>query len=86
MVRQLAKLVPDVSVATGFRAPLEEYDDNTEKALRAVGIKHHAASPAARDDALPGFSTAEPDLPPTKRWWCSPAPGWTTSISSPPGC
>ena len=35
MVRQLAKLVPDVSVATGFRAPLEEYDVNTEKALRA---------------------------------------------------
>jgi peptidoglycan/xylan/chitin deacetylase (PgdA/CDA1 family) len=64
MVRQLAKLVPDVSVATGFRAPLEQYDVNTEKALRAVGIKHHAASPAARDDALPGFSTAEPGLAP----------------------
>ncbi len=64
MVRQLAKLVPNVSVATGFRAPLEQYDVNTEKALRAVGIKHHAASPASRDDALPGFSTAEPGLSP----------------------
>ena len=64
MVRQLAKLVPNVSLATGFRAPLEQYDVNTEKALRAVGIKHHAASPASRDDALPGFSTAEPGLPP----------------------
>lgn len=62
MVRQLAKLVPNVSVATGFRAPLEQYDVNTEKALRAVGIKHHAASPVSRDDALPGFSTAEPGL------------------------
>jgi peptidoglycan/xylan/chitin deacetylase (PgdA/CDA1 family) len=62
MVRQLAKLVPDVAVATGFRAPLEEYDVHTEKALRAIGIKHHAASPAARDDALPGFSIAEPGL------------------------
>ena len=64
MVRQLAKLVPNVSVATGFRAPLEQYDVNTEKALRAVGIKHHAASPASREDALPGFSTAEPGVPP----------------------
>lgn len=64
MVRQLAKLVPDVSVATGFRAPLEQYDDNTEKALRAIGVRHHAASPAARDDALPGFSTAEAGLSP----------------------
>ena len=63
MVRQLAKLVPNVSVATGFRAPLEEYDADTEKALRAIGIRHHAASPASRDDALPGFSTAEPGLP-----------------------
>lgn len=64
MVRQLSKLVPDVSVATGFRAPLEQYDANTEKALRAIGIRHHAASPAARDDALPGFSSAEPELAP----------------------
>ena len=64
MVRQLAKLVPNVSVATGFRAPLEQYDVNTERALRAVGIKHHAASPASREDALPGFSTAEPGVPP----------------------
>lgn len=64
MVRQLSKLVPDVSAATGFRAPLEQYDENTERALRAVGIRHHAASPAARDDALPGFSTAEPGLSP----------------------
>ena len=64
MVRQLAKLVPNASAATGFRAPLEQYDANTEKALRAIGIKHHAASPASRDDALPGFSTAEPGLAP----------------------
>ena len=64
MVRQLSKLVPDVSVATGFRAPLEQYDEHTERALRAAGIRHHAASPAARDDALPGFSSAEPGLGP----------------------
>lgn len=62
MVRQLSDLLPDVSGATGFRAPLEQYDEETERALRFAGMKHHAASPAARDDALPGFSTAEPGL------------------------
>jgi peptidoglycan/xylan/chitin deacetylase (PgdA/CDA1 family) len=86
MVRQLAKLVPDVSVATGFRAPLEQYDVNTEKALRAVGIKHHAASPAARDDALPGFSTAEPNLAPDQalvvlpRTWLDDVNLFTTGL------
>ena len=64
MVRQLAKLVPNASPAHGFRAPLEDYDENTERALRALGIRHHAASPASREDSLPGFSTAEPSLPP----------------------
>ena len=84
--RQLAKLVPDVSVATGFRAPLEQYDVNTEKALRAVGIKHHAASPAARDDALPGFSTAEPNLAPDQalvvlpRTWLDDVNLFTTGL------
>jgi peptidoglycan/xylan/chitin deacetylase (PgdA/CDA1 family) len=66
MIKQMKSILPDVSKATGFRAPLEEYDANTEIALRASGLSHHAASPAARDDALPGFSTAEPGLPPDK--------------------
>lgn len=66
MIHDMGKLLPDVSVATGFRAPLEQYDATTEKALRANGLRHHAASPAARDDALPGFSSAEPGLPPDK--------------------
>jgi peptidoglycan/xylan/chitin deacetylase (PgdA/CDA1 family) len=66
MIRQMASLLPDVRVATGFRAPLEQYDATTEQALRAQGLRHHAASPAARDDALPGFSSAEPELPPDK--------------------
>jgi peptidoglycan/xylan/chitin deacetylase (PgdA/CDA1 family) len=63
MIRQMATLLPDVGVATGFRAPLEEYDATTEQVLRAQGLRHHAASPDARDDALPGFSSAEPGLP-----------------------
>jgi peptidoglycan/xylan/chitin deacetylase (PgdA/CDA1 family) len=64
MVQQLSRLLPNASLATGFRAPLEQYDANTERALRAVGMRHHAASPAARDDALPGFSAAEPGVSP----------------------
>jgi peptidoglycan/xylan/chitin deacetylase (PgdA/CDA1 family) len=63
MVQHMSRLIPDVSRATGFRAPLEQYDATTEKLLRARGLRHHAASPSARDDVLPGFSTAEPDVP-----------------------
>jgi hypothetical protein len=62
MIKQMSRLLPDVSAATGFRAPLEEYDATTEQALRANGLRHHAASPAAREDVLPGFSSAEPGL------------------------
>jgi len=63
MIKQMASLLPDVSVATGFRAPLEEYDATTEKLLRANGMRHHAASPNAREDSLPGFSSAEDGVP-----------------------
>ena len=63
MVRQMSTLIPDVSRATGFRAPLEQYDATTEALLRARGLRHHAASPSARDDVLPGFSSAEPGMP-----------------------
>lgn len=66
MVRQMAKLLPDVAAASGFRAPLEQYDMNTEKALRAIGLRHHASSPHSREDALPGFSPAEPGLGPNE--------------------
>lgn len=63
MVRQMSTLIPDVSRATGFRAPLEQYDATTEKLLRARGLRHHAASPGSREDMLPGFSSAEPGVP-----------------------
>ncbi|MDQ5848126.1 MAG: polysaccharide deacetylase family protein [Pseudomonadota bacterium] len=66
MIKQMSRLLPDASAATGFRAPLEEYDATTEELLRANGLRHHAASPAARDDMLPGFSSAEPGLPSDK--------------------
>ena len=66
MIKQMKNLLPDVTSATGFRAPLEEYDATTEQLLRANGLRHHAASPGAREDVLPGFSTAEGGLPADK--------------------
>ena len=64
MIKQMSQLLPDVKAAGGFRAPLELYDNTTERLLRANGLRHHAASPDARDDALPGFSGAEKGVPP----------------------
>ena len=66
MIKQMSKLLPDVRAAGGFRAPLELYDDATERLLRANGLRHHAASPDAREDALPGFSGAEKGVPPDR--------------------
>jgi peptidoglycan/xylan/chitin deacetylase (PgdA/CDA1 family) len=63
MIKQLSSLLPDTGSAGGFRAPLEQYDDTTERLLRANGLRHHAASPDARADALPGFSSAEKGVP-----------------------
>jgi hypothetical protein len=62
----MSQLLPDVKAAGGFRAPLELYDNTTEQLLRANGLRHHAASPDARDDALPGFSGAEKGVPPSQ--------------------
>ena len=64
MIKQMSRLLPDIKAAGGFRAPLELYDDTTERLLRANGLRHHAASPDARDDSLPGFSRAEKGVPP----------------------
>jgi peptidoglycan/xylan/chitin deacetylase (PgdA/CDA1 family) len=66
MIKQMSRLLSDVTAAGGFRAPLELYDDTTERLLRANGLRHHAASPDARDDALPGFSRAEKGVPPER--------------------
>ena len=62
MQSDLKGIVGDISQARGFRAPLESYDVNTERALRKFGMRHHTADPGAQDSALPGFSSAEPGL------------------------
>ncbi|HMS79303.1 MAG TPA: polysaccharide deacetylase family protein, partial [Burkholderiaceae bacterium] len=64
MIAELRPLLPAGAPAPrGFRAPLESYDATTERLLRALGLGHHAASPASRDDVLPGFSRAEDGVP-----------------------
>ena len=64
MIAQMTMLAgPDTPrFATGFRAPLESYDQTTEIALRKNGITHHAANPVSTENRLPFFSAAEPQL------------------------
>jgi len=47
---------------TGFRAPTESWDTNTEKLLRQIGVRHHVADPGSSESRLPFFSLSEPDL------------------------
>lgn len=44
---------------TGFRAPTESWDENTEKQLRKLGIRHHVVGPNASEDRMPFFSKSE---------------------------
>ncbi len=44
---------------TGFRAPTESWDENTEKQLRKLGIRHHVVGPNASEDRMPFFSRSE---------------------------
>lgn len=63
MKDQMHTILGDASsVVTGFRAPTEGYDVNTEVLLRKHGILHHAADPSSHEDRLPFFSIAEPSL------------------------
>jgi hypothetical protein len=63
MIEQMRSVIGDrVKEATGFRAPTESYDVNTEALLRKYGLRHHAADPAASEDRLPFFSIAEKNL------------------------
>lgn len=44
---------------TGFRAPTESWDENTEKQLRKLGIRHHVVGPNASENRMPFFSKSE---------------------------
>ena len=47
---------------TGFRAPTESSDSNTEKLLRKLGVRHNVTGPTASEGRLPFFSESEPGL------------------------
>ncbi|MBS3996543.1 MAG: polysaccharide deacetylase family protein [Hydrogenophaga sp.] len=65
MQKQMRSILgDDVRLATGFRAPTESYDVNTEILLQKHGIEHHAADPSSTEDRLPFFSKANPALGP----------------------
>jgi hypothetical protein len=64
MISELAATVGENVKPSGFRAPLESYDGNTEILLRQRGLRHHLADLSSTDDALPFFSKAEPGLTP----------------------
>lgn len=53
------RLLPKV---TGFRAPTESWDSNTEKTLRKLGVRHNVTGPNGSEGRLPFFSDSEPGL------------------------
>ncbi|MEN9867843.1 MAG: hypothetical protein RL748_3433 [Pseudomonadota bacterium] len=73
MQADMKELLHDTSSVTGFRAPLESYDANTEKILFKAGIRHHTTDPGRSDARLPEFAKIDgvPDamviLPRTQR-------------------
>jgi len=69
MVKQLQPLLPQGMKPVGFRPPLEEYDDTTEKLLRPNGLTYMAGSNDTTDDALPKFSKIDRDLVLLPRTW-----------------
>ncbi len=53
MRNEMASLIPDVKMLTGFRAPAEGYDATTEQLLPKFGINHHMVDPNRSDGRLP---------------------------------
>lgn len=65
MRRDLSSVMPDLSKVSGFRAPTEGYDSNTEKLLFSMGIRHHVADPNRSESRLPLFAKVEGSVPDT---------------------
>ncbi len=51
-----------LAAVTGFRAPTESWDSNTEKILRKLGVRYNVTGPSASEGRLPFFSESEPGL------------------------
>jgi peptidoglycan/xylan/chitin deacetylase (PgdA/CDA1 family) len=56
MKKDMATLLPNSSKFTGFRAPMEGYDFNTETILLNQGFKHHAVDPQRSEARMPFFA------------------------------
>jgi peptidoglycan/xylan/chitin deacetylase (PgdA/CDA1 family) len=63
MQSDMAALLPNNKNITGFRAPKEGYDTNTELSLHSLGLKYHAADPQRSEGRLPLFAKL-PEVPP----------------------
>jgi peptidoglycan/xylan/chitin deacetylase (PgdA/CDA1 family) len=53
MQREMAGILGQTVRSAGFRAPKEEYDQNTERQLAANGFGHHVVDPNRTDARLP---------------------------------
>lgn len=62
MVGDMKNIVGSQALAgvTGFRAPTESWDVNTELLLHKVGVRHHVADPASTEARMPFFSLSDP--------------------------
>ncbi len=59
MIAQMKSVVPEAGPIQGFRAPLESYDDSTEKWLVKSGIRHHVVDPGRLEARLPELAKVD---------------------------
>ncbi|MFZ2999735.1 MAG: polysaccharide deacetylase family protein [Undibacterium umbellatum] len=55
MREDLKSILPDLPAITGFRAPLEGYDQTTQSLLQKNGFLHHVTDPNSSEGRLPVF-------------------------------
>jgi peptidoglycan/xylan/chitin deacetylase (PgdA/CDA1 family) len=56
MRAEMAAALPEIKGLSGFRAPLESYDDTTETLLQKAGIRYHVTDPSRTEARLPVFA------------------------------
>lgn len=55
MRADMKSIINDTAALTGFRAPLEAYDDTTQLMLQKAGFLHHLTDPGSTEGRLPAF-------------------------------
>ncbi|MFZ6876181.1 polysaccharide deacetylase family protein [Undibacterium sp. Di27W] len=55
MREDIKSILPDLSAITGFRAPLEGYDNTTQTLLQKNAFLHHVTDPNSSEGRLPMF-------------------------------